>query len=168
MLILELALRFVRGEPTRAALTATAVAAILGLQILARSVAAGSAGRSPGAVFSVALLAVVALSVAALLALSTARRASRIGALRAMGMSGGRARLVLLCEAALLALVGSSAGILLGLLSVALLRGVAPLVVSWGFVALSWLVCVLAGVLAAAVASRRSTVCEPFEVMRNG
>jgi putative ABC transport system permease protein len=116
---------------------------------------------------AVALL-VGGLGIANVMVVSVLERRSEIGLRRALGATRGHIRLQFITESLLLALVGGSAGSLLGVVasaSYSLVRGW-PIVVSPALVAGGTLLAVLIGAVAGLYPSARAARLSPSEALR--
>jgi lipoprotein-releasing system permease protein len=119
----------------------------------------------------------VVIAISAILAITVFQKSRQLGILKAMGIKDGAASLIFIYEALIIGLIGSVAGIALGL---SLLygfsagtahSGATPLIdiyIDYKFIFISWAVAVLAAVVAALIPARRTLRLDPMEVIREG
>jgi lipoprotein-releasing system permease protein len=119
----------------------------------------------------------VVVAIASVLAISVLQKSRQIGILKAMGIKDRAASLIFIFQGFLIGLVGSVAGIALGL---GLLYGfnafttnpdgsaLIDVYFDYSFIIRSWIVAVLASTLAAAIPARKSLQLNPIEVIREG
>ena len=115
-------------------------------------------------------LVVGGVGILTILTIAVAERTSEIGLLRAVGATQRRILLLFLGEAALLAAVGGTAGLLLGW-AVALLLEFAlpalPVHTPWSYALLAELVAVAVGLAAGVLPARRAAHLDPLEALRS-
>ncbi|MFW6386907.1 MAG: ABC transporter permease [Bacillota bacterium] len=123
------------------------------------------------------VIVAVTLGIASVLAVSVAQKSRQIGILKAMGLKRSRVARIFLLQGGLIgsagALLGSLAGYGLTQLFVNLASNEAgeplfPLQVEPGFLLISLVVAVLAGMIAAVIPARSSARLDPIEVIQNG
>jgi len=119
----------------------------------------------------------VVIVIAAILAITVFQKSRQLGILKAMGIKDRSASLIFIYEGLIIGVIGSIAGIALGLL---LLYGFSigtsqsgnqsliDLYIDYQFIAISWVIAVLAAVIAALIPARRSLRLNPIEVIREG
>ena len=119
----------------------------------------------------------VVIAVAAILAITVFQKSRQLGILKAMGIKDRSASLIFIYEGLIIGLIGSIAGIAVGL---GLLYGFAigtsqsgtqsliDLYIDYKFIVISWGIAVLAAVVAALIPARRSLRLNPIEVIREG
>ena len=119
----------------------------------------------------------VVIAISAILAITVFQKSRQLGILKAMGITDRSASLIFIFQGLIIGLIGSVAGILLGL---GLLfgfsagtsqQGAQPLIdidIEYGFIALSWVIAITASVLATLVPARRSLRLNPIDVIREG
>ncbi len=119
----------------------------------------------------------VVIAVSAILAITVFQKSRQLGILKAMGIKDKDASLIFIYEGLLIGLIGSVAGIALGLLfiygfSFGTSQGeglpLIDLYIDYGFIAISWAIAVVAAVAAALIPARRSLRLNPIEVIREG
>ncbi len=123
-----------------------------------------------------AIIASVVIAIASILAISVLQKRREIGILKAMGIKDRDASRIFLYQGFLIGLVGSIAGILLGLgllyaFTSYLAREGDPLIayeVDLQFLLLSWFIAVTASTLAGVIPARRSARLSPVEVINEG
>jgi len=115
-------------------------------------------------------LVVGGVGILTILTIAVAERTSEIGLLRAVGATQRRILLLFLGEAALLAAVGGTAGLLLGW-AVALLLEFAlpalPVHTPWSYALLAEFVAVAVGLAAGVLPARRAAHLDPLEALRS-
>jgi len=115
-------------------------------------------------------LVVGGVGILTILTIAVAERTSEIGLLRAVGATQRRILLLFLGEAALLAAIGGTAGLLLGW-AVALLLEFAlpalPVHTPWSYALLAELVAVAVGLAAGVLPARRAAHLDPLEALRS-
>jgi lipoprotein-releasing system permease protein len=119
----------------------------------------------------------VVIAISAILAITVFQKSRQLGILKAMGIKDGAASLIFIYEALIIGLIGSVAGIALGLgllygFSVGTAHsGTTPLIdlyIDYKFIVISWAIAVLAAVVAALIPARRTLRLDPIEVIREG
>ena len=115
-------------------------------------------------------LVVGGVGILTILTIAVAERTSEIGLLRAVGATQRSILLLFLGEAALLAAIGGTAGLLLGW-AVALLLELAvpalPVHTPWSYALLAELVAVVVGLAAGVLPARRAAHLDPLEALRS-
>jgi len=115
-------------------------------------------------------LVVGGVGILTILTIAVAERTSEIGLLRAVGATQRRILLLFLGEAALLAAIGGTAGLLLGW-AIALLLELAlpalPVHTPWNYALLAELVAVAVGLAAGVLPARRAAHLDPLEALRS-
>jgi len=125
--------------------------------------------------FAVAAIGAISLVVGGvgiltILTIAVAERTSEIGLLRAVGATQRRILLLFLGEAALLAAIGGTAGLLLGWAAALLLEFALPALpvhTPWSYALLAELVAVSVGLLAGVLPARRAAHLDPLEALRS-
>jgi lipoprotein-releasing system permease protein len=119
----------------------------------------------------------VVIAIASILAITVFQKSRQIGILKAMGIKDRTASLIFIIEGFLLGLAGSIIGVLLGL---GLLyafntfttspgaRSIIDLYIDYQFILISWVISILASVLAGLIPARRSLSLNPIDVIREG
>jgi lipoprotein-releasing system permease protein len=120
------------------------------------------------------VLVAVALGIASTLAISAVQKTRQIGILKALGMSDAATGAIFLWEAAILGVVGTSLGALLGWgLLTGFTAGTAntpsgfPIVWNPAFIAFSCLVGISVALLSAIIPTRKTARLDPIEVIQN-
>jgi len=133
--------------------------------------------RISSAIIQIVIIASVVITIASVLAINVLQKSPEIGILKAMGINDFNASLIFLYEGFLLGLVGSLAGLVLG---VGLLyafvtfttspEGVAliDLYFDYLFIVRSWLIALIAATLAGVIPARKSLKLNPIDVIREG
>ena len=115
-------------------------------------------------------LVVGGVGILTILTIAVAERTSEIGLLRAVGATQRRILLLFLGEAALLAAIGGTAGLLLGW-AVALALEIAlpalPVHTPWSYAGLAEVVAVGVGLAAGGMPARRAAGLDPLEALRS-
>jgi len=115
-------------------------------------------------------LVVGGVGILTILTIAVAERTSEIGLLRAVGATQRRILLLFLGEAILLAVLGGTAGLLLGW-SIAVLLELAlpalPVHTPWSYALLAELVAVAVGLAAGVLPARRAAHLDPLEALRS-
>jgi lipoprotein-releasing system permease protein len=133
--------------------------------------------RISSAIIQVVVIASVVIAIASVLAISVMQKSPEIGILKAMGINDFNASLIFLYEGFLLGLVGSLAGLALGvgLIYAFLFFTTSPegvtlidLHLDYGFMVRSWLIALAAATLAGVIPARRSLKLNPIDVIRKG
>ena len=117
------------------------------------------------------VLVAVALGIASTLAISAVQKTRQIGILKAMGMRDRQAGRIFLWQAAILGLIGSGVGVLVGVALITLFSlsgasfsfGPKP-----GFTAVSFVVGVVVALASSLIPSRRTSKLDPIEVIQGG
>ncbi len=125
--------------------------------------------------FAVAAIGAISLVVGGvgiltILTIAVAERTSEIGLLRAVGATQQRILLLFLGEAALLAVLGGTAGLLLGWGAALLLEFALPALpvhTPWSYALLAELVAVVVGLAAGVLPARRAAHLDPLEALRS-
>jgi len=115
-------------------------------------------------------LVVGGVGILTILTIAVAERTSEIGLLRAVGATQRRILLLFLGEAALLAAIGGTAGLLLGwaiALALELALPELPVHTPWGYALLAELVAVAVGLAAGVLPARRAAHLDPLEALRS-
>ena len=115
-------------------------------------------------------LVVGGVGILTILTIAVAERTSEIGLLRAVGATQRSILVLFLGEAALLAAIGGTAGLLLGW-AIALLLQLAlpalPVHTPWSYAVLAELVAVAVGLAAGVLPARRAARLDPLEALRS-
>ena len=117
------------------------------------------------------VLIAVALGIASTLAISAVQKTRQIGILKAMGMRDRQAGRIFLWQAAILGLVGSGMGVLVGVLLITLfsLSGASfTFTPKPSFTVISFVVGMLVALASSLIPSRRTTKLDPIEVIQGG
>ncbi|WP_425448366.1 ABC transporter permease [Dethiothermospora halolimnae] len=138
----------------------------------------GLSGQSMSSyLIQVFVLLSVVLGIASVLAISVVQKSKQIGILKAMGIKDKTSSFVFLYQGLILGVIGSLAGILLGLgLSFAFTKfatnpddtPIVELYINYNFIIFSGLVAILSATLAALIPAFKSSKLNPIEVIRNG
>ncbi len=115
-------------------------------------------------------LLVGGVGILTILTIAVAERTSEIGLLRAIGATRGRILLLFLGEAALLAVVGGTAGLLFGwsaALALELVFPALPVHTPWIYAVLAELVALGVGLAAGVLPARRAAHLDPLEALRS-
>jgi lipoprotein-releasing system permease protein len=119
----------------------------------------------------------VVIAIAAILAITVFQKSRQLGILKAMGIKDRSASLIFIYEGLIIGIIGSIVGIALGLLllygfsigtSQSGSQSLIDLYIDYQFIAISWVIAVLAAVIAALIPARRSLRLNPIEVIREG
>jgi lipoprotein-releasing system permease protein len=119
----------------------------------------------------------VVIAIAAILAITVFQKSRQLGILKAMGIKDSSASLIFIYEGLLIGIIGSIAGIALGLFllygfsigtSQSGSQSLIDLYIDYKFIAISWVIAVAAAVIAALIPARRSLRLNPIEVIREG
>ena len=133
--------------------------------------------RISSAIIQIVIIASVVIAIASVLAISVLQKSPEIGILKAMGIKDFNASLIFIYEGFLLGLVGSLAGLVLGVgllyafLTFTTTPGREPLVdlyFDYGFLVRSWLIALIAATLAGVIPARKSLKLNPIDVIREG
>jgi len=133
--------------------------------------------RISSAIIQIVIIASVVIAIASVLAISVMQKSPEIGILKAMGINDFNASLIFLYEGFLLGLLGSFAGLVLGIgllysfITFTTSPGEVPLIdlyFDYGFVVRSWLIALIAATLAGVIPARKSLKLNPVDVIREG
>ncbi len=133
--------------------------------------------RISSAIIQIVIIASVVIAIASVLAISVLQKSPEIGILKAMGINDFNASLIFIYEGFLLGLVGSLAGLVLGIgllytfIAFTTSPGDIPVVdvyFDYGFVVRSWLVALIVATLAGVIPARKSLKLNPVDVIREG
>ncbi len=138
----------------------------------------GLSGQSVSSLMiQVFVLVSVVLGIASVLIISVVQKRRQIGILKAMGLKKRQSITIFLAQGLMLGVIGATLGILLG---VGLLwsfstfalnpegQPVVPVVLDGMFLLFSWLIAVMASLLASIIPSLSSSKLSPIEVIKNG
>lgn len=123
------------------------------------------------------VLVSVILGIASVLAITVMQKSKQIGILKAMGVKDKSASAIFLIQGLLLGTMGAILGILLGIILILMFTNfavnadgspVVPVVLDYGFIALSALIAVISACVASLIPARKSSKLSPIEVIRNG
>ena len=115
-------------------------------------------------------LVVGGVGILTILTIGVAERTSEIGLLRAVGATRRGILLLFLGEAALLALLGGTAGLVLGwgvALALHVVLPALPVHTPWSYAALAELVALAVGLAAGVLPARRAAHLDPLEALRS-
>ena len=133
--------------------------------------------RISSAIIQIVIIASVVIAIASVLAISVLQKSPEIGILKAMGINDFNASLIFIYEGFLLGLVGSLAGLVLGvgLIYAFVMFTTSPegvtlidLYFDFGFIVRSWLIALIAATLAGVIPARKSLKLNPIDVIREG
>ncbi len=133
--------------------------------------------RISSAIIQIVIIASVVIAIASVLAISVLQKSSEIGILKAMGINDFNASLIFIYEGFLLGLVGSLAGLVLGIgllyafIAFTTSPGEIPVIdiyFDYGFVVRSWLAALIVATLAGVIPARKSLKLNPIDVIREG
>jgi lipoprotein-releasing system permease protein len=133
--------------------------------------------RISSAIIQIVIIASVVIAIASVLAISVLQKSPEIGILKAMGINDFNASLIFIYEGFLLGLVGSLAGLVLGigLLYAFVFFTTSPdgttlidLYLDYGFIVRSWLIALTASTMAGVIPARKSLKLNPIDVIREG
>ena len=133
--------------------------------------------QTSSTVIQAVIILSVVIAIASVLAISVLQKSRQIGILKAMGIKDRSASLIFIYQGLLIGLLGSVAGITLGLgLLYAFSTFTADpdgtalinLYVEFDFILRSWLVAVLASTLAGLIPASKSLRLNPIDVIREG
>jgi lipoprotein-releasing system permease protein len=133
--------------------------------------------RVSSAIIQIVIIASVVIAIASVLAISVLQKSPEIGILKAMGINDFNASLIFIYQGFLLGLVGSLAGLALGIgllysfIAFTTSPGEVPLIdlyFDYGFVVRSWLIALIAATLAGVIPARKSLKLNPIDVIREG
>ena len=133
--------------------------------------------RISSAIIQIVIIASVVIAIASVLAISVLQKSPEIGILKAMGINDFNASLIFLYQGFLVGLVGSLAGLVLGIsllyafIAFTTSPGGVPLIdlyFNYGFVVRSWLIALIAATLAGVIPARKSLKLNPVDVIREG
>jgi lipoprotein-releasing system permease protein len=119
----------------------------------------------------------VVIAIAAILAITVFQKSRQLGILKAMGIKDRAASLIFIYEGLIIGVIGSIAGIALGLFllygfsigtSQSGSQSLIDLYIDYKFIVISWVIAVAAAVIAALIPARRSLRLNPIEVIREG
>ena len=119
----------------------------------------------------------VVIAIASVLAISVLQKSRQIGILKAMGIKDLTASMIFIYQGLLIGLIGSIIGISLGLgllyaFSIFTTNpdgtALVELYIEYDFILRSWLIAVLASMLAGVIPARKSLRLNPVEVIREG
>lgn len=128
-------------------------------------------------IIQIFVLVSVILGIASVLAITVMQKSKQIGILKAMGVKDKSASAIFLIQGLLLGTMGAIIGILLGIALILMFTNfavnadgspVVPVVLDYGFIALSALIAVISACVAALIPARKSSKLSPIEVIRNG
>jgi putative ABC transport system permease protein len=115
-------------------------------------------------------LVVGGVGILTILTIAVAERTSEIGLLRAIGATRQGILLLFLGEAALLAVLGGTAGLLLGwgaALALHVVLPALPVHTPWSYAVLAELVALAVGLAAGVLPARRAALLDPLEALRS-
>jgi lipoprotein-releasing system permease protein len=121
------------------------------------------------------VMVIVVLGIASVLVVSVVQKGKEIGILRAIGASRGRIKRVFLVQGALVGVIGSTLGCLLGVLLVFVFTltvknadgsPLFPMTISWRVLLIGGAIATLCGVLAAYAPARRAARLDPAAAIR--
>jgi len=133
--------------------------------------------RISSAIIQIVIIASVVIAIASVLAISVLQKSREIGILKAMGINDFNASLIFIYEGFLLGLVGSLAGLVLGigLLYTFIAFTTSPgeiaiidIYFDYGFVVRSWIAALIVATLAGVIPARKSLKLNPVDVIREG
>ena len=126
-------------------------------------------------IIQVVIILSVIIAISSVLALSVLQKSREIGILKAMGIKDRAASLIFIYQGFLLDLVGSVAGVALGLgLIYAFINfttspdgaQLVDLYIGYDFILRSWLIALLASTLAGVIPARKSLTLNPIDVIK--
>jgi lipoprotein-releasing system permease protein len=132
---------------------------------------------SSSILIQVFVLLAITLGISSVLAVSVVQKSKQLGILKAMGTKSSQASSIFLLQGALLGVIGSALGALLGIAIIemflwgtSLATGVPlfPLAVKWDSILVIGFIASLSSTLAAFIPAKRSSKLNPVEVIRNG
>lgn len=133
--------------------------------------------RISSSIIQIVIIASVVIAIASVLAISVLQKSREIGILKAMGINDFNASLIFIYQGFLLGLLGSLAGLMLGIgllysfIAFTTSPGEVPLIdlyFDYGFVVRSWLIALIAATLAGVIPARKSLKLNPVDVIREG
>ncbi len=133
--------------------------------------------QTSSTVIQVVIILSVVIAIASVLAISVLQKSRQIGILKAMGIKDLSASLIFIYQGLLIGLVGSVAGITLGLGLLYAFNtftadpdgtALIDLYIEYDFILRSWVVAVLASTLAGLIPARKSLRLNPIDVIREG
>ena len=133
--------------------------------------------RISSAIIQIVIIASVVIAIASVLAISVLQKSPEIGILKAMGINDFNASLIFIYQGFLLGLLGSLAGLALGIgllysfIAFTTGPGEVPLIdlyFDYEFVIRSWLIAIIAATLAGVIPARKSLKLNPVDVIREG
>lgn len=117
------------------------------------------------------VLLAIALGISSVLAVSVVQKSKQIGILKAMGTTSSSASRIFLLQGAVLGLIGSLFGVLMGLgLTQVFLLGTGssiPLLIEKNNIVIVIIIATAAGTISSFVPARKSSKLSPMEVIRN-
>ncbi len=131
--------------------------------------------RISSAIIQIVIIASVVIAIASVLAISVLQKSPEIGILKAMGINDFNASLIFIYQGFLLGLLGSLAGLALGIgllysfIAFTTSPGEVPLIDLYfdhEFVIRSWLIAIIAATLAGVIPARKSLKLNPVDVIR--
>lgn len=138
----------------------------------------GLSGQSVSSLMiQVFVLVSVVLGIASVLIISVVQKRKQIGILKAMGIKDRDAFLIFIIEGFLLGIIGSTIGVLFGIGLLKMFETFAvdaeglPVVatkIEYSFIAISFIIAVVASTLASIIPSLSSKNLSPMEVIKNG
>ncbi len=133
--------------------------------------------KNSSTIIQVVIVVSVIIAIASVLVISVLQKSRQIGILKAMGIKDFAASLIFIYQGFLLGLIGSVAGVLLGLglLFAFYYFTTSPdgttlidLYIEYDFIIRSWLIALLAATIAGLIPARKSLRLNPIEVIREG
>jgi lipoprotein-releasing system permease protein len=133
--------------------------------------------RMSSIIIQAVIILSVVIAISSVLAITVLQKSREIGILKAMGIKDLQASLIFIYQGLLVGLLGSTLGIVLGLV---LLYGfntfnvrpdgssLVDLYIDYNFIFRSWLIALLAAIMAGILPARRSQQLTPVEVIREG
>ena len=123
------------------------------------------------------IIVAVVIAIASILAITVFQKSRQLGILKAMGIKDRSASLIFIFEGLIIGFIGAIVGVLLGLgLFYGFVLGTSKpgqpalveSIIDYRFIAISWVIAVVAAVLAALIPARRSLRLNPIDVIREG
>jgi lipoprotein-releasing system permease protein len=136
-----------------------------------------SGQQTSSTIIQAVIILSVVIAIASVLAISVLQKSRQIGILKAMGIKNLAASTIFLYQGLLIGLIGSLLGIALGLgllfaFSVFTTNpdgtALIKLYIEYDFIIRSWLIAVIASMLAGVIPARKSLRLNPIEVIREG
>ena len=133
--------------------------------------------RISSAIIQIVVIASVVIAIASVLAISVLQKSPEIGILKAMGITNFNASLIFIYQGFLLGLLGSLAGLALGIgllysfIAFTTSPEEVPLIdlyFDYEFVIRSWLIALISATLAGVIPARKSLKLNPVDVIREG